>query len=67
MELLELAKEHDFAIDSIQVLDYGTVIRGVGIKKLQTIREVLLPKIKRPISCHREEGSSEAFMIIWNS
>lgn len=65
MNLNDLAKKHDFNIDAIEVLEHGIVVRGVGVKKLKAMREELLESHDKPISCHREEGSSEAFMILW--
>jgi hypothetical protein len=63
--ILELAKKHNFTIEAIEVLNHGTVIRGIGKNKLDLIRADLLSEGYKRVSCHREEGSAEAFIIIW--
>ena len=68
INIQEIAKNNDFTIESVEVKDHGTVIRGVGLNKLESMRlELFENGHKKPISCHREEGSCEAFMILWNA
>lgn len=66
MNIQEIAQRHNFEIEEIEEKDHGTIVRGVDVRKLQAMREEMLAQgHPRPISCHREEESSEAFMILW--
>lgn len=67
MNMIELFKKHNAEIQAIEIKDFGTVYRSVGVTKLDAIRlEMIERGHKTPISCHREFESSEAFMIVWN-
>jgi hypothetical protein len=67
MNVLELAEKHDIKIHSVEPKDFGTVYRALSVKKLEAIRTDLLEGgHPTPISCHREEGGIDSFMIIWN-
>ena len=67
MNLLELFKKHNVNLESIEIKDFGTVYRACGVKLLDAVRlDMFAQGHKTPVSCHREEGSCEAFMIVWN-
>lgn len=66
-QIIELVKSNGSVVDEIEVKDFGTVIRSCGLKLLDSARlEIFKQGHETPISCHREEGSCEAFMIVWN-
>ena len=52
--ILELAKKHNFTIEAIEVLNHGTVIRGIGKNKLDLIRADLLSEGYKRVSCHKD-------------
>ena len=65
-KILRVAEQHNFDVSHIEHLAHGDIAHGIGIKKLEAMREQLLAEgHDRPISCHRQDGSSEAFMILW--
>lgn len=62
-----LLLKNNFKITEKEVKSFGIVYRGLGLDKLDKTRIDLFESgHKTPISCHREEGSVEAVMIIWN-
>ena len=66
-KLSEVAERHNFTVESYEVAHHGVIVRGVGVRKLEAMRSELLESgHKKPISCHREDGSAEAFMILWH-
>lgn len=68
MNLIELCKKFNIEIESIEIKDFGTILRTTGIKKLDALREHMLENgHELPISCHREHDSIECFAIFWRS
>lgn len=67
MDLLELFKKHNVELTAIEPKEFGTVYRACGVKLLDAVRlDMFAQGHSTPVSCHREEGSCEAFMIVWN-
>lgn len=67
MNLLELFKNNGVELTSIEIKDFGTIYRACGVNLLDTVRLQMFEQgHKTPVSCHREEGSCEAYMIVWN-
>ena len=67
LNLLNVAKQFEIEINTIEIHKHGTILRARGVAKLDAMREHLLSNgHELPISCHREHESCESFMILWN-
>lgn len=66
-QIIKLVKSNGSEINAVEVKEFGTVIRSCGVKLLDDARlKIFKQGHLTPVSCHREEGSCEAFMIVWN-
>lgn len=67
MDILTLFKKYDLELLSVSFESFGSIYRANNLKALELLRQDLINSgHKTPISCHREEGSIESFMVIWN-
>lgn len=65
--IIELVTAQGLNIDSVEIKEFGTIIRACGESKLNLARKQAFEKgWTTPISCHREEGTTEACMIVWS-
>jgi hypothetical protein len=68
VNILKEAQAIELQIESIEMESSNIIIRNCSVNKLEEFRTHLLNVGHvGNISCHREHGSSEAFMLIWHN